>query len=190
MVHQKPNAVRCLGAKPAFTLTELIMVLFVLSLCLMIASVNVFGLLRKSTFKSQAHDLVTAMQMMANAAAESDRRYEIIIDLIEQRYTVRQITNPDLTLVLDEEIILQNYLSENCRVDYVLFDDMVHTDEEFTAAKFRVGHNGWQNGGKILLLDENGQEYSIMISPIGRIITLENGDVELLKPKTKDEVPF
>jgi hypothetical protein len=48
------------------------------------------------------------MQMAVSAAAESDRRYEVIIDLTEQSYLLRQITSPDLSEVLDEEIIAES----------------------------------------------------------------------------------
>ena len=128
------------------------------------------------------------MQMAASAAAESDRRYEVIIDIAEQGYLLRQITTPDLSEVLEEEIIVNDYLSENCRVVYVQFDDGEYTNEG--RAKFRAGHSGWAYGGKIILLDENQQPYSVVVNRLNRIITLREGDVELLEPKTQDELPF
>ena len=130
------------------------------------------------------------MQMAASAAAESDRRYEVIIDLIEQRYTLRQITSPDLSQVLDEEIIVRNDLGGNCRIAYVLFDDLKGTDEDHQIAKFRAGHAGWQYGGKIVLLDEQEQPYSVVVRRMNRVVTLKKGHVELLMPKAKNEVPF
>ena len=186
--------VRCAGCRnrryAAFTLTELIVVVLLVSLFVLFAVTNLFGLLRSNTFRAQAQELVSAMQMAASAAAESDRRYEVIIDLIEQRYTLRQITSPDLSQVLDEEIIVRNDLGGSCRIAYVLFDDLKGTDEDHQIAKFRAGHAGWQNGGKIVLLDENEQPYSVVVNRLNRIIVLKKGDVELLMPKTKDEVPF
>jgi len=128
------------------------------------------------------------MQMAAGAAAQSDRRYEVIIDIPEQRYMLRQITNPDLSQVLEEEVIVEDSFSPNCRVVYVRFDDGDFTSED--RAKFRAGHSGWAYGGKIVLLDEKEQPYSIVVSRLNRMVTLEQGDVELLWPKTKDEVPF
>jgi hypothetical protein len=128
------------------------------------------------------------MQMAASAAAESDRRYEVIIDMAEQSYTLRQITSPDISQVLEEEIIVKNDFSDNCRVAYVLFDDGDYTNEG--RAKFRAGHSGWQYGGKIVLLDSEERPYSVVVNRLNRIVTLKKGDVELLMPKFKENVPF
>lgn len=173
-----------------FTLTELIVVILIISLFLLLAMMNLFGLLRESTFRAQVQEFASTMQMAASAAAESDRRYEVIIDLIEQNYVLREITSPDLSQVLEEEIIVKNDFSDNCRVDYILFDDADETDPEHMRAKFRVGHSGWQYGGKIILLDGDEQAYSVVVNRMNRIITLKKGDVEILMPKTKNEVPF
>ena len=176
---------------PGFTMTELVVVLVIISLFVSLAVTNFSGLLRRSTFRAQASELVSTMQMAASAAAESDRRYEVIIDIAEQSYTLRQITSPQLPSdVLEEEIIVKNDFSSNCRVVYVLFDDLVSTDEEHQKAFFRAGHAGWQAGGKIVLLDEDEQPYSVVVNRMSRIVTLREGDVELLMPRRQDEVPF
>jgi len=171
-----------------FTLTELVVVILVVSMFVLLAQMHLFGLLRKNTFRAQVQELVSTMQMAAGAAAKSDRRYEVIIDLAGQGYMLRQITTPDLSQVLEEEIIVEDYLSDNCRLAYVLFDDGEFTSED--RAKFRAGHSGWAYGGKIVLLDEKEQPYSIVVNRLNRMITLEQGDVELLRPKPKDELPF
>jgi len=171
-----------------FTLTELIVVVVIISLFVLLAQVNFFSALRKNTFKAQVQDFVSTMQMAASAAAQSDRRYEVIIDLTEQRYLLRQITSPDLSEVLEEEIIIESDFSNNCRVAYVEFDDGDYTNDG--RAKFRAGHAGWQYGGKIVLLDEKEQPYSVVVNRLNRIIELKEGDVELLVPKAKDEVLF
>jgi len=177
-----------LNARYAFTLTELIVVVVIISLFLLLVQMNLFGLLRKNTFRAQVQEIVSTMQMATSAAAESDRRYEVIIDLTEQSFLLRQITTPDLSVVLEEEVIVESDFSDNCRVVYVQFDDGEYTNEG--RAKFRAGHAGWQYGGKIVLLDEDGQPYSVVANRLNRIITLEKGDVALLEPKAKDEVPF
>ena len=179
-----------LYANSGFTLTELIVVVLMVSLFVLLAVINFAGLLTRNTFRAQAKELVATMQMAASAAAESNRRYEVIIDLTEQSYLLREITSPDMSEVLEEEIIVENDFSHNCRVVYVLFDDLVETDEDHQIAKFRAGHAGWQNGGKIVLLDENEQPYSVMVNRINRIVTLKKGDIGLLMPKRQDEVPF
>ena len=101
---------------------------------------------------------------------------------------LRQITNPDLSQVLEEEVIIEDSFSATCRVVYVRFDDGDFTSED--RAKFRAGHSGWAYGGKIVLLDEKEHPYSIVVNRLNRMITLEQGDVELLQPKNKDDVLF
>jgi len=175
---------------PAFTLTELIVVVLLVSLFVLLAQIHLFELLGRKTFKAQAQELVSTMQMAASAAAESNKRYEVIIDLIDQSYTLRQITSPDLSQLLEEEIIIQNAFSNDCQISYVLFDDLTETDEDHQIAKFRAGHAGWQNGGKIVLLDKDEQPYSVVVNRANRIVALKEGDVGLLMPKRQDEVPF
>ena len=173
-----------------FTLTELIVVIVIVSLFVLLAMINLTGLLGQSSLKAQAQEFVSTMQAAATAAAESNRRYEVIIDLIEQSYTLREITTPDLLQVLQEEIIAKNDFGDNCRVDYVLFDDLQGTDERHQIARFRAGQAGWQYGGKIVLLDNSDRPYSVVVSRLNRTVILNEGDVEFLMPKAKHEVPF
>lgn len=180
-----------LNADSGFTLTELIVVVVMVSMFVLMAHLRLFGLLTRNTFKSQIQEFVSTMQMAAASAAESNRRYEIIIDLIDQRYTLRQITSDHLPSdVLEEEIIVENEFSEDCRVIYVLFDDLVETDEYHQIAKFRAGNAGWQNGGKIVFIDQDERPYSVIVNRINRIVRLEEGDVEILMPRTQDEMQF
>ena len=174
--------------KNGFTLAELLVVIVVISLFALLAQIHLFRLLRKNTFKAQIQQLVSTMQMATTAAAESDRRYEVIIDLDGQSFLLREITTPDLTEVLEEEIILLDRLGNNCRLVYVEFDDGEFTHEG--RAKFRAGHSGWAYGGKIVLLDEKEKPYSVVVNRLNRIITLEEGDVRLLEPKYKDDLVF
>jgi prepilin-type N-terminal cleavage/methylation domain-containing protein len=175
----------------AFTLAELLVVLTVISLFVMLVQIHLFGLLRKNTFKAQTQELVSTLQMAARAAAETGRRYEIAIDIIQQSYELKHITSSEIYVDRPEEtpgeIIVQNNLTGHCRLVYVWFDDGVDTN---TKAWFRVGPSGWQNGGKIVLHDEQEQPYSIIVNPLNRIVTLEQGDVQLLEPKLKDELLF
>jgi len=181
----------------AFTFAELLVVLVVVSLFVLMAQIHLFGLLRKNTFKAQIQEFVSTMQMAVSSAAQTGRRYEVTIDLDEQSYLLREYTLPELQAENpEEEIIVQNNFAENCRVIHVLFDDLTETDDQFRVANFRVGRAGWQSGGKIVLLDlsdgENGQwqPYSVVISRLSRIVKLEKGDVPLLRPKTRNELPF
>lgn len=176
------------NTRRGFTMAELLVVLTVLSLFVMLAQMHLFGLLERHTFKAQVQEFVSTMQMAASAAAESDRRYEVIIDIDEQNYLLREITNPDLSEVLEEEIIIQADLGENCRVVYVEFDDAEYTNEG--RAKFRAGRSGWAYGGKIVIMDRNEQPHSLVINRLNRIVGLEEGDVLLLQTKARDDIPF
>lgn len=176
------------GVQCGFTMIELLVVLVIVSLFVLLAQISLFGLLEKHTFKAQVQEFVSTMQMAASAAAESDRRYEVIIDLEEQAYLLREITNPDLSEVLDEEIIVQADLGQNCRVAYVEFDDAESTNEG--RAKFRAGRSGWAYGGKIVLMDRNEKPYTLVVNRLNRIVGLVEGDALLLQPKAKNEIPF
>ncbi len=179
------------NTRRGFTFTELVVVVLIVSLLALLAVTNFSGLLKRSTFRAQANELVSTMQMAASAAAESDRKYEVIIDIAGQSYTLREITSPQLPSdVLEEEIIVKNDFGNNCRVVYVSFDDLVNTDEDHQKAFFRAGRAGWQAGGKIVLLDEDERPYSVVVNRLNRIVTLREGDVELLMPRIQDEVPF
>lgn len=182
--HEKTrNDVR---SRNGFTLTEMLVVIIILSLLLVITQVNIFTMLKRNTFKAQAQLLISTMQSAINASAQSDRRYEIIVDLTEQTFLLRQITTSSLADVLDEEIIINENLSEHCKMIYVEFDDGDYTYDG--KAKFRAGHAGWAYGGKIVLEDKYGQQYSIVLNRMNRIVTLENGNYQLLKPVPKDEL--
>jgi prepilin-type N-terminal cleavage/methylation domain-containing protein len=166
----------------AFVLIEMVIVIFIIGLFVSIAMVNVMSVLGRNTFKSQANDLVATLRMAAAKAAESSRRYEIIIDFPTQGYTFREITSSDLGAdVLQEEIIRQHVFGNDVHIKYVQFDDGEVTAEN--QAKFRAGHAGWQYGGKIVLVDGEGREYTIMVNRLNRTVELLNGDIEMLAPR-------
>ena len=174
-------------ARGGFMLIEIIIVVSILSLFVLLVQLNLFGLLRRNTFRAQIQEFVSVLQMAVSGAAETGRRYEVVVDLVEQGFLLRQITSSDLSEVLEEEIIAQNFFSGTCRVAYVEFDDGDYTHE---FARFRAGRAGWQYGGKIVLLDEDEQPYSVVVNRLNRIVELVKGEVELATPKAKEDVPF
>ena len=88
----------------AFTLVELLVVISLLSLLVVLAQANLFGTLRRQSFRAQVQGFISAIQMASSAAAENGRRYEVILDPMEQSYLLREITSSDLSEVLEEEI--------------------------------------------------------------------------------------
>jgi Tfp pilus assembly protein FimT len=170
-----------------FVLAEIVMVLFIIGLFVSIAMVDMGSVLSRNTFKAQANGLVSVLQMAAVKAAESSRRYEVIIDFPAQSYMLREITSGDLGVEpLREEIIRQHVFSKGVQIKYVQFDDEMTTAEG--QAKFRAGHSGWQYGGKIILLDENGDEYTIMVNRLSKTVELFNGDI--LQLETREDLAF
>jgi hypothetical protein len=128
--------------------------------------------------------------MAGTSAAETGKRYEVIIDFTQNNYMLREITTGLVSVedILEEEIIDTGQFSERFQVYYVQFDDGTSTNSK--TAFFRVGKAGWQWGGKVVLLDENGKEYTIMINRINRMIELYEGDVEPASPKSPEDMGF
>ena len=171
-----------------FTLAELLVVLSLIALFVLLAQLNVFFIFQKNRFRSQVEDFVSTMRMATTAAAQSDRRFEVIVDIREQSYLLREITSSDLSEIYEDEVISLQPFGSRCRVAYVEFDDGDYTNEG--RAKFRIGHAGWQYGGKIVLLDDNEQPYSVVVSRLSRTVELIRGDVELLTPKRQEDLLF
>lgn len=171
------------------TLSELLVVVLIVGLIATVVQLNLFGMYYRQTFKASVQDFVDTLEMAAYAAAESDRRYEVYIDIEAepQFYRLREITQPQLDQVLEEEIIDEVCFGSGCRVIRVQFGDG-ETGHEF--AKFRAGRAGWVYGGKILFEDEQGQEYSVVVSRLYKQVELKPGDVEVLIPRDEDSMVF
>jgi prepilin-type N-terminal cleavage/methylation domain-containing protein len=171
-----------------FTLAESMVVIVVVSLLVVLAATNLRGVVTKNSFKSRVQGLVSAIGAASTSAAQSGKRYEVIIDIPQQSYLLREISSSDLSEVLDEEIIAQGDFGENCRVSYVLFDDGEFTNED--RAKFRASRTGWQFGGIIVLLDRDEQPWSIVIDRLSNVVSLQPGEAQIIWPRSKDELPF
>ena len=174
--------------RSAFTLAETMVAIVIASLLLVITVMNFSGLIRSNTFKGEIYDFVSTMQMATRAAAENGRRYEIVVDIPEQYYLLREITSSELSEILEEEIIAEGDFSDNCMVVYVQFDDGEYTND--SRAKFRAGNNGWQYGGVIVFVDEDEQPYSVVVNRMNRMVSLEKGEARILEPKFSDELSF
>ena len=170
-----------------FTLVELLVVVSMLALLVSVAQLNLFGALSHSTFKSQVQDFVSTLQMATTGAAQTGRRYEVIIDVSEQTYLLREISGSNLSEILEEEIIAEGWFGDSCRVSYVEFDDGEYTNSG--QAKLRIGHAGWMYAAKMVLLDNDEQPHAIVISRLNPIVQLVDGDPELMRPKSEREVP-
>lgn len=186
------------------TLIEILAVIGLIALMAggtMISYSAVWGNLK---FKRQAQELVNAFQMARNGAATSNRRYQICLNRTEQGYVFREYT--ETQIVYDEEIF-QNALAgvygdslievkyfskhmilENVEYDYYTKEELALDLESQDVYHFIAGRSGWLCGGRILLLDADGQPWTIVIHRLGKPAELFEGDVGFLLPQ--DDVPF
>lgn len=181
-------------------LIELLLVIAILGLMTGLAAIKLLPGFDRTMFKKEAYEIVGALKMAQNAAAQSNRRYAVFFDLLEpQNYSLREINAlEDLAeeTIPDEDMTLSTkQLSERCEIAYIRFDDGDDTRDEgenllILKSYFVAGRSGWQNGGKIVLLDKNGNPYSIVVNRIGRMITLMEGDVDIFLLEAKKDVPF
>lgn len=171
-----------------FTLAESMVVIVIISLLIVLTAVNLKGVVTKNSFKSKVRGLVHAIEAASTSASQSDKRYEVIIDIPQQSWLLREISSSELSEVLEEEIIAQENFGDNCRIAYVLFDDGEFTNED--RAKFRAGRAGWQFGGIIVLLDTDEQPWSIVIDRLSHIVALQPGEAQIVWPRSQDEIPF
>src|SRR4030042_1978324 len=148
------------GAKRAAVLAEVIMVLFIIALFTTLAMMNFSDVLGRNSFKSRAYDLVKLFQMAATSSGQTGRRYEVIIDFVQNSYMLREITTGLMAVedIPQEEIIQTRQFDARFRPVYVMFDDGEWTSE--APALFRVGPSGWQYGGEGGLSKREGLEYS------------------------------
>ncbi|MGA2322844.1 MAG: prepilin-type N-terminal cleavage/methylation domain-containing protein [Sedimentisphaerales bacterium] len=172
----------------AFTLAESMVVVVIISLLILIAATNLKGVITKNSFKAKSQGLIAALEAASTSAGQSDKRYEVIIDIPQQSYLLREISSSNLADVLEEEIIAEEDFGANCEVSYVLFDDGQFTNED--RAKFRASRAGWQFGGIIVLLDSEGQPWSIIVDRLSNIVRVQPGEAQIVWPRSKDELPF
>ena len=176
----------------ALVLVEMLLVLIIVGLMTALAMMNFSSAFTKAKFERQVNDFINVLKMAQNGAAESDKRYAVILNFDEQSYTLRQFDSLSLDVIPDEEaIITTGYFTGECYLDWILFDDFEYAIEETAfEARFYAGHSGWQYGGKIVLLDADGNPYSVVVNRLSRVISLLPGDVEILEPQYQEDVPF
>jgi len=176
------------ATRHGFTLAESMVVIVIVSLLILIAATNLKGVVIKNSFKAKSQGLIAALEAASTSAGQSDKRYEVIIDIPQQSYLLREISSSNLADVLEEEIITEEDFGDNCAVSYVLFDDGAFTNED--RAKFRASRAGWQFGGIIVLLDSEGQPWSIIIDRLSNIVRVQPGEAQIVWPRSKDELRF
>lgn len=189
------------GSNAGFSLMEMIVVLAVLSLLTTVAMINFGGGVGKSSFKKEAMEIVNILKIAQNGAAQSNRRYAVIFDFLEQTYTLQEVRTldelADMSLDTEERTLTATQLSNRCRIEFITFDDLLDTRDEGAIddqlelkSYFIAGRSGWQNGGKIGLTDIDGNAYSIIVNRMSKSIIFEEGDIDTYFLEPKENLRF
>lgn len=176
-----------------FVLIEMLMVVGLIGLMTAVAAISYSAMWGSLKFKSQAQELVNAFQLAQNAAATSDRRYAVVLDFVNQGFVLREFQTLDLLTMDPEEAVIQTqYFNNSLTLDYVLYDDLEDSreSENVTEIRFLAGKSGWWYGGKVVILDEDGMPWTIVIPRFGAPVKLVQGEVEILLPQIKESIPF
>jgi Tfp pilus assembly protein FimT len=171
------------------TLSELLVVVMILGLLASVATMNLTGVFYRHTFKAAVQDFIHTLELAGYAAAESESRYSVVIDMDEGTYLLREILHAQLYDVEDEEIIDHAEFGSNCQVLYVQFDDG-EVASAGTLAHFIAGRAGWMYGGKVVVQSEQGETYSVVINRLNKKVKLVEGDVDLLTPRDEESMLF
>jgi Tfp pilus assembly protein FimT len=167
--------------RSGFTLIEAVVMTIILGLLTSIAMLNISGIAFSSKFSTQTTELVSTLRKAYDSAMQSNKRFEVKFDLARQSWLLRSLTPANYGQPAEqEEVIDECQLDSHCRLIYIEFDDGVQTDEEFSVANFRAGRVGWQRGGRIIVADSSGTEYSIAINRLTGEVKLQKGDVPIL----------
>ncbi len=182
--------------RPGLVLVEMLMVLAIIAMLTSLAMLGISAMAGKSKFMRRAENLAGVFQSAYIAAQETDRRYAVVLNLAEQRWVLRQFLTLDLQTLSDEEAILRSgTFDEHFQLAYVVYDDLDDTrqmGEDVTEARFYAGHGGWQFGGKVVILDGEGNPWTILVYRAGRPVQLFEGDIDVafLKPTPAAQLPF
>lgn len=185
-----PDTQRFHAPPAAFIFIELILAITIISMITALSLIAFSAAFGKTQFQKQADSFINTLKMARTAAAESDKRYAVILDFDEWTYTFREYVTLAMDVLPFEEAVLKTGLfTEQCQLDYVVFDDLTDTRDwdlentEYFRVVLFAGHSGWQNGAKIVLRDADGNPYSVIVNRLTPIITLYPGDVDMLLPQ-------
>ncbi|MHC4855452.1 MAG: pilus assembly FimT family protein [Planctomycetota bacterium] len=185
------------SSSAGFVLVEMLMVVGLIALMTGVAMLSFGSMWGNLRFKRQAEELVNVFQMAYNASVETSRRYAVILDFAGQGFVLREYKSLDLAAMDPEEAILQTgYFSKDLTIDYVVYDDLDDTRDwdNVSEARFLAGQAGWQYGGIVILLDDDGMPWTLVIHRFARPVELFEGEWNLdslgMLPQDKENVPF
>jgi type II secretory pathway pseudopilin PulG len=174
----------------------MLLVLVIIAMITSIAVISFSAMSDKSYFRKRASTLVQAFQSAYSAAQQSDRRYAVVLSFSDGVWVLRQFNRLDFEGIPEEEAIIKTGIfNDRFYLDYVYYDDQDDTrfpkdGQMVTEARFYAGHGGWQHGGKVVLRDEDGNPWSILIYRAGKPVELVQGDVAMFLPLEPGQMPF
>ena len=173
-----------------FTFAETLVALLVISMLTLLSIVGYRNISASTKFRATADTLINFFDRAGNAASQTDRRYAVMIDFFDNNFILYEVNTDkpyakDYATLKEEDIILSESFTDDCVLFYVQFDDSdLRIDAgEGGKALFVVGKAGWDFGGKIVLMDNEGELYSVVISRIAKSARLVKGDAQLPKPE-------
>lgn len=197
MSQQNPDMNSRSDSAAGYVLIEMLVAVGLIALMTGIAMLSFGAMWGNLRFKQQAEELVNMLQMAYNASTQSDRRYAVVLDFIEQGYVLREFQSLDLQTMDPEKAVLQTgYFSKDLTIDYVVYDDQEDTrdSDNVTEARFLAGKSGWQFGGLVILRDDDGRPWTIVIYRFARPVELLEGEWDLdslgMLPQDKQDVRF
>jgi prepilin-type N-terminal cleavage/methylation domain-containing protein len=177
------------NAPRGLVLMELLIVIAILSMMVALASLAFTPRLLFTNTERSAQQFMRALKMALNASAESGQRYAVVLDFDEQMYALMPYATLDKDQILAEQpVLMTGKFHEDFQLSYVRFDDSQDTRnwDVSQASYFRVwlmaGRGGWQSGAKIVVLDREGNPFTIITNRFSKVITLLPGDMDILEP--------
>ena len=82
--------------RPGLVLAELLVVIAILSMMTGMAILSLTGVFGRKQFEKEAYAIIDILHKAQNASAQTDRRYAVVFDFIEETYVLRQFATLDL----------------------------------------------------------------------------------------------
>lgn len=182
------------------------MVVGIIGLITAISMISFGAMWGNLRFKRQAEDIVNTLQMAQNAAATTGRRYQVSFNTTFQGYVFREYTETSIYYdddiyqnaeegLYDDSLIKIGRFNKAMTLVEVIYD--YYTEEELAGLDksndifhFIAGKAGWNAGGKIILYDEDGRVWTILVQRFASPVKLYEGDVDLYPPQKEQDVRF